>query len=709
MSSRHVSLKREKEKFLMFTRVLIKYLEQKDKEMHARAKSIIKDCAERNKRKEPGYESVTNSMKKRLRQLVGDTYWKKATEYLLQILAQKRRQAAAMTPQQQQEHRRRMQQRNMMQAQGSSSQHQQPSSSQQQQLQQAQAQQRQAQAKTKKEQVMKQRTTTGTVAPPSLSNVPKGIQAKQREQQQQQQPSASSPMTTGASSSAPTTAKASSSKSKSKSASASSKTSGADAKTSAKSKTTKKVVRRKSTDSASARKSTTAKAAATSSTTNTIIKRVREEENKPPREYKELMEAIDHAVEYDWPSLGQLLGNKADLKLTDEERQLLYGDNPPESLMKKKAIKSPAKAVASLTGPAGAGTKAFGTNSQDPSSSDPAASEEQQNNNKANKNRIGEDGVRPGWGKSNVLSARAAWARVRLKEVARRKREAKNHAPVVADGLLTLPSPAVRPPKQDASAATTAGTTPVAGATAAAVSSGTPVPGTDTTDSTATPPAPLVLPEGYWVNEETAEQDKALALLSEGCQIYLKGALQKAIQCARQRQNLDGIRLWHQQYMFSKGTTSVTASASSSKDSKSKSVDKSKKPPLSLRLGCDVSRQVFQAHGNAALTVKRMEEALDRQVGIPMHVRQLNSETLLEATSMGDLSWRPPLKKGADKADTQAKRFFEIYGGKEAKDPPLGRVPKKAKLIVEDFVMGSELSVNGPFHKAHTVSSSITF
>jgi hypothetical protein len=36
------------------------------------------------------------------------------------------------------------------------------------------------------------------------------------------------------------------------------------------------------------------------------------------------------------------------------------------------------------------------------------------------------------------------------------------------------------------------------------------------------------------------------------------------------------------------------------------------KPPIGLRLGCDVSRQVALAAGNAARTVQRMEEALQR-------------------------------------------------------------------------------------------------
>jgi hypothetical protein len=45
----------------IFQSVLMKYLEQKDPPLHLRVKAIIKDCAERNRNKEPGYESVTGT------------------------------------------------------------------------------------------------------------------------------------------------------------------------------------------------------------------------------------------------------------------------------------------------------------------------------------------------------------------------------------------------------------------------------------------------------------------------------------------------------------------------------------------------------------------------------------------------------------------------------------------------------------------------
>ena len=151
----------------MFTRVLIKYLEQKDPNMHAQAKAIIKDCAERNKRQEPGYESVTLSMKRRLRDLVGDHYWKKANDYLVHFIEQKKRQAGITS--------------NRGGTSGSASQQARVAMrvKQQQQMEQrrrAELAQRAAQAKLKKEQAAKQR-----IGAPSIADVRKGIQDK-REQ-----------------------------------------------------------------------------------------------------------------------------------------------------------------------------------------------------------------------------------------------------------------------------------------------------------------------------------------------------------------------------------------------------------------------------------------------------------------------------------------------------------------------------------------------
>ena len=68
--------------------------------------------------------------------------------------------------------------------------------------------------------------------------------------------------------------------------------------------------------------------------------------------------------------------------------------------------------------------------------------------------------------------------------------------------------------------------------------------------------------------------------------------------------------------------------------------------------------------------------------------RELKDETLQQATSMGDLALWPPLTKGVESADYEAKRCFEMLCGKNASEPPLGRVPKQAKVEVIDLVMG---------------------
>jgi len=78
-----------KERFLMFARVLMKYLEQKDPAVHLKAKAIIRECGEKNKKKVPGYEVVAISMQKRLRDTVGEAYWNRAEAYLNHFLKQK--------------------------------------------------------------------------------------------------------------------------------------------------------------------------------------------------------------------------------------------------------------------------------------------------------------------------------------------------------------------------------------------------------------------------------------------------------------------------------------------------------------------------------------------------------------------------------------------------------------------------------------------
>ena len=88
---------------------------------------------------------------------------------------------------------------------------------------------------------------------------------------------------------------------------------------------------------------------------------------------------------------------------------------------------------------------------------------------------------------------------------------------------------------------------------------------------------------------------------------------------------------------------------------------------------------------------KRMEEALERQTHVSSRDRVLDQTTLANASSMADLSLRPALAKAVETADVTGKRSFEVYGGKDADQPPFGRVPKQAKLQLVDFTNGMEL------------------
>jgi hypothetical protein len=86
-----------------------------------------------------------------------------------------------------------------------------------------------------------------------------------------------------------------------------------------------------------------------------------------------------------------------------------------------------------------------------------------------------------------------------------------------------------------------------------------------------------------------------------------------------------------------------------------------------------------------------MEEAISRQ-NDNSHTdsADLDPNTMiLESTSMADLSRKPPLKSAEKNAGIYAKRKFEVHGGKHSNEPPLGRVPKQARVTLQDMAIGS--------------------
>ena len=586
--NREAALKKSKETFLMFTRVLIKYLEQKDPQIHAKVKEIIKDCAERNKRREPGYESVTQAMKARLKQVVSESYWQRAEAYLRQLVQQKRQQAAAAAAAA--AHGQQSQSLSGASSSASSSQAPPPPPPQQQQ------QQTRGQAPPPplrqppqpRRNALPAQPTTAQMPPRSVSAVRKDISArtaqlKVQQQQQQQQQQQTAKYGSSAPAPQPPAQRPTPAQPYTAAQTAKPKTKRATSKASTTSRKTPVVV-----DTIMTTTTTT-----TTTTPVTVIK-----------EYQLFYDALDHATDLrDWTHTPLVLGQKTHAVLTEAQQQLLYGGSAavPVSAQESDDTVVP---------------------DDDDSSTTPSF-------------------PRPNWETDNLVGVRTVWSKVRL-------REKKLHGSASGPSLLPLPIPI------------TVGTT------------------TRTT-----------LPVTAWFNEDVAAADAALAALSEGAQIYVRTLLEKAIYCARQRQNVDGIRLWHAQVMAHEHDQ--------------------KEPSLVLRLGCDVSRQVARNQANAALVNQRMEEALERQTDLPEHKRKLTAAVLDEAHSMSQVALRPRLAQGVDTAALEAARLSEVAGGKYATEPPLGRVPKRAKLEVVDFQNGMSLALRPGKHWASVVSGAFAF
>jgi len=85
--------KEEKHRFLLFTSVLLKYLEKKDPILRHKVKTIILDCEEENDRLDPGAtsenETLTATLKARLCEVVPLGYWKRTEKYLNRCLRER--------------------------------------------------------------------------------------------------------------------------------------------------------------------------------------------------------------------------------------------------------------------------------------------------------------------------------------------------------------------------------------------------------------------------------------------------------------------------------------------------------------------------------------------------------------------------------------------------------------------------------------------
>ena len=584
-SSQQQESKVRKEQFLMFTKVLMKYLEARDQTMHEKAKQVIKDCAKKNKEGVEGYSSLSVSMQSHLRATVGEGYWKKAEDYLCQYLLDSYKKKRM-------DHNEAFRRAKSVSAKAASSLTNNtpahglsstgtgtrinstlpsttaPSAHQKSILKTA--------TSTKKKSTKKRtKTSDGTLVNnnPDASMTPGAPSSKKIKKTPSQRKSETTnrPPSRGGGSRSPS--------------SAAHLTGGSQSLSSINNK--KKVV------------------------AGSLVTL------DPLREYAELMEMVDHVVDYDVTLCSLIFNDKKKLlsaandmaKISNEQKKLLY-----DSWTLNNRTTS-------------------GTSIKTSTDSSAKKDDANDNNNGDTDDSESIPVHLKGWSSRNIVSARAAWAKLRLKEEDNEKM------------IFVLPGQ-----QQD-----------------------------------------NVSSKYSWFNEEKAENDQALALISEATQQYMKTVLQAAVSTARQRLNIDGIRIWHKQITTSLVNNNNNSSSSTPKlimdDDQKKQLGIQKEQPLHLRLGCDIKRQYAMAEGNAAKTCQRMEEALKRKEHSDTSMKSTLEDyaTLCQASSMAELSKIPLLKNAASKADHNAKRCFEIYGGKYSSDPPLGRVPKKVRIMMSDI------------------------
>jgi hypothetical protein len=80
--------KQQKRRFLIFTKILMKILEKKDPCVHYNAQVVIRDCEQKKKRGEA--DSVVESLRAPLKDVVGPKYWHEARAYSKEVLCTKK-------------------------------------------------------------------------------------------------------------------------------------------------------------------------------------------------------------------------------------------------------------------------------------------------------------------------------------------------------------------------------------------------------------------------------------------------------------------------------------------------------------------------------------------------------------------------------------------------------------------------------------------
>lgn len=391
----------------------------------------------------------------------------------------------------------------------------------------------------------------------------------------------------------------------------------------------------------------------TKSTSSSSITKKKQQQQQEPSNV--LMESIDHATMLDVKRLPNIFTSreyKFDVNINEEQKILLYGEDKEHQRKMKEITDASIMALETEVDSMDAKFKEAGV--------PPLPSKIPTMYN--------------GWGERNIFSVRNAWAKVRLPESDMRRAELEREA----SDEKTYPSsrPTTILEAEECEERSSGSSSP---------SSAVDVEDVFTIKNDTT--------NHVWYNESRAEQDLTLALLSTATEQYMKSVIEAALGKARLRQNLDGVRLWHTLEAHHHAAVATTTSSSTKNAPEDPPFPP---PPALIRLGCDVRRQIALSEGNAAKVYQRMEEALSRRNGNQSN--DIDERMLLESTSMADYSKKAPLKYAVQQAEVDAKRKFAVFSGVDSMDPPLGRVPKEARVTLRDLAvsaLGSRASTIG--------------
>jgi hypothetical protein len=89
-------LKTRKKRLWMIICILMKYLDQTDKDLYYRAKTIVSDCVRRHRNNEEGYRSLSGSIQASLKNEIGSEYWRRAERYVAKSLLNRTESSSTM-------------------------------------------------------------------------------------------------------------------------------------------------------------------------------------------------------------------------------------------------------------------------------------------------------------------------------------------------------------------------------------------------------------------------------------------------------------------------------------------------------------------------------------------------------------------------------------------------------------------------------------